>query len=149
MGLRSQNLQHALYIQGRQPLDVVNEARAAVQLAPITDEENIEVTHADYLDSVHCYGLAVDVDPSEGTLMEPFNPDWKTMDATWQRVLAIAKTHQLAEGACWPIEERDSPHLFPIEVPASPTPEMQQALKDAGVEGVWNLLKTTLPFLIR
>ena len=154
MGLRSQNEQHALYLQGRQPLDVVNEARLAVGWAPITDAANESpVTDADYLLSMHCYGLALDADPSEDSPMAPFNPDWKVfdspgvMDPKWAKVLEIAKTHQLAEGAQWTTKKRDYPHFFPEELAPSPTPEMQQALKDAGVEGVWNLLRTTLlPF---
>lgn len=153
-GLASQNEQHALYIQGRQPLDVVNEARLAVGWAPITDAANAApVTDADYFLSMHCYGLAIDVDPSEDSPMEPFNPDWKvlqkdgTFDPKWAKVLEIASTHKLAEGAQWTGKLRDYPHLYPAELDANPTPEMQQALKDAGVEGVWDLLRTTLlPF---
>ena len=153
MGLRSQNMQHALYCQGRQPLDVVNELRAAVQLAAIDDEQNKEVTNADYLDSMHCFGLAIDADPSEGTLIQPFNPDWNAvdkdgnLDPKWEKVLEIAKVHRLAEGASWTAKKRDYPHFYPAELDPNPTPEMQQALKDAGIEGVWEMLKTTvLPF---
>ena len=152
-GLASQNFQHALYIQGREPLDVVNELRAAVNLAAIDDEQNIVVTDADYLLSMHCYGLAFDADPSVDTIVKPFNPDWKAvdkdgnLDPKWATVLEIAKTHKLAEGAQWTAKKRDYPHFFPEELPATPTAEMQQALKDAGVAGVWEMLKTTLlPF---
>lgn len=131
------NEQHTLYIQGRQPLDVVNEARAAVKWAPITEEQNIGVTEADCYDSMHPYGLAADVTPSQGTLMQPFNPDWKNQDPTWQKVLEIAATHQLAEGAKWTGKLRDYPHLYPVELEADPTQEMKQTFKDAGLQAVW------------
>jgi peptidoglycan L-alanyl-D-glutamate endopeptidase CwlK len=144
-GLRTQNEQHTLYIQGRQPLDVVNEARAAVGWASITEDQNREVTNADFFQSMHCYGLAGDVDPSEGTTMAPFNPDWDVQDAEWQKVLAIAASHQLAEGAKWTSVKRDYPHLYPHELDANPTQEMQQTLKDAGLDAVWAELDTVLP----
>lgn len=141
MGLRSPNMQHALWLQGRQPLDVVNEARSAVGLAAITDEENREeVTHADWTQSMHCFGLAGDVAPSEGSVMEPFDPDWNVRDPQWAKVLEIASTHGLAEGAQWTSTKRDYPHLYPVELDANPTPEMQQNFKDAGLKGVWENL---------
>jgi peptidoglycan L-alanyl-D-glutamate endopeptidase CwlK len=144
-GKASPNEQHALYIQGRQPLDVVNEARLAVGWALISEEQNREVTHADYLDSMHVYGLAADVDPSEGTTMAPFNPDWNTQDPQWQKVLEIAASHQLAEGAKWTSVKRDYPHLYPQELDANPTQEMKQTLQDAGLDKVWDELDVLLP----
>jgi peptidoglycan L-alanyl-D-glutamate endopeptidase CwlK len=140
-GKRSPNQQHALYMQGRASLEIVNDLRHAVGFPPILYEENQEVvTHADWLDSMHCYGLAVDVDPSEGTTMAPFNPDWDTQDPQWQKVLAIALNHGLAEGAQWTSVKRDYPHLFPQELAANPTEEMKQTYKDAGLQSVWNAL---------
>lgn len=138
-GLRSPNEQHALFLQGRQPLDVVNEARAAVRMPPVTDEENQSpVTHADWMDSMHCFGLAVDVAPSTTGDMSPFVPDWNTLDDKWKSVLQIGQTHKLAEGAQWTSVKRDYPHFYPEELPANPTQEMKQAFKDAGLQAVWN-----------
>lgn len=149
--LATKNEQHALYIQGREPLDVVNKLRLSVGLAPVTEIENnpphAPVTHADYFDSMHCYGLAFDADPSDGALMDPFRPNWKVQDPKWVTVLEIAKAHKLAEGAQWTLLKRDYPHFYPVELDANPTQEMQQALKDAGIDKVWELLRTTLlPF---
>lgn len=140
----SPNEQHTLFIQGRQPLDVVNEARLSVKWPPITTEQNMEVTNADYLQSMHPYGLAADVAPSEGTVMQPFNPDWNNQDDKWKKVLQIAASHKLAEGANWTAKKRDYPHLFCAELPADPTAEMQQAFKDGGLQSVWEELKTVL-----
>lgn len=133
----SPNEQHALFIQGREPLDVVNEARAAVKWPPVTMEGNIEVTDADYLLSMHVYGLAADIAPSKGTVIQPFDPDWNNQDAQWQKVLQIAASHRLAEGAKWTAQKRDYPHLYPQELDANPTPEMMQDFKDGGLSGVW------------
>jgi peptidoglycan LD-endopeptidase CwlK len=144
-GKRSPNEQHALFMQGRADLATVNDLRRAVGQAPITVEENHEVTNADWLDSMHCYGLAGDVDPSEDGTMAPFNPDWDEQDAKWKQVLQIAASHQLAEGAKWTSVKRDYPHLYPEELEADPTPEMKQTFKDAGLEAVWSELDAVLP----
>ena len=139
-GKRSPNLQHAIFLQGREPLDVVNEARKSVGLSPISDEENQEVvTHADWMQSMHCFGLAADGDPSLDGVDKPFNPDWSNpeQDPKWQRVLAIAATHKLAEGAKWTAAKRDYPHFYPIELPANPTDEMVATFKAAGLQAVW------------
>jgi peptidoglycan L-alanyl-D-glutamate endopeptidase CwlK len=143
-GFRSPNLQHAFYLQGREPLDVVNEARQSVALAPITDEDNQKtVTNADWMQSMHCFGLAGDGDPSLDGTTQPFNPDWSnnpTQDPKWERVLAIAATHKLAEGANWTATKRDYPHFYPLELAANPTEEMIATFKAAGVKGVWKEL---------
>lgn len=144
-GRRSPNEQHALYMQGRASLEVVNDLRKAVNQAVLLVENNKVVTHADWLDSMHCYGLAGDVDPSEGAVMAPFNPDWDTQDAQWQKVLQIAASHQLAEGAKWTSVKRDYPHLYPQELEANPTAEMKQTFKDAGLDKVWAQLDVVLP----
>lgn len=146
----SPNEQHALFIQGRQPLDVVNEARRAVGWPLIVEEQNHEVTNADWDESMHVYGLAADVDPSENGMMAPFNPDWTvfdkagTMDPKWQTVLDIASRHKLAEGANWTGKKRDYPHLYPVELAADPTEEMKQTFKDAGLASVWESLNSIL-----
>lgn len=136
-GKCSPNEQHALYMQGRANLDIVNDLRKAVGMAPIAAGANKVVTNADYLDSMHTYGLAVDVAPSQDGLMQPFNPDWKEEDDKWAQVLQIAGVHQLAEGAKWTSVLRDYPHLYPVELAANPTDEMKQTLKDAGLQSVW------------
>src|SRR5260370_922974 len=123
-GLASPNEQHALFLQGRQPLDVVNEARAAVRMLPITEEQNqIMVTHADWFDSMHVFGLAGDCDPSKEGDMAPFDPDWNTLDNKWKTVLQIAQNHKLAEGAQWTSVKRDYPHVYPVKLPSNPTDE--------------------------
>lgn len=143
-GKRSPNEQHALYMQGRASLEVVNDLFHAVGWAPITAERNIEVTHADYLDSMHVYGLAADVTPSKPGFPQ-FNPEWNTQAPQWQTVLAIADSRGLAEGAKWTAKKRDYPHLYPKELDANPTEEMKQTFKDAGLEKVWFSLDGLFP----
>jgi hypothetical protein len=144
-GKASPNEQHALYLQGRGDLAVVNDLRQAVNWAPITEAENQHtVTNADWLDSMHVYGMAGDVDPSEGSTMAPFNPDWDVQDAQWQKVLEIAAAHGLAEGAAWTALKRDYPHLYLKEMDANPTEEMKQTFKDAGLSAVWREVDAAL-----
>ena len=142
-GKRSPNQQHAIYMQGRAPLELVNDLRKAVGQDAITQEQNQSiVTHADWLDSMHCYGLAADVAPSKPGF-PAFNPDWDVQDAQWEKVLEIARTRQLAEGAMWTAVKRDYPHLYCEELEATPTDEMKQGFKDAGLEAVWTSLNLT------
>lgn len=143
-GFRSYNEQNAYWLQGRSETAIVNAARAAVGLAPITDDENKEVvTHAAPGSSMHNFGLAVDVVPDDPS-MPGFQPDWDTQHPYWDALLKAAVSCGLAEGAQWTMKKRDYPHLYPQELKADPTDEMKQAFKDGGIGSVWNEVNQVL-----
>ena len=124
--------QTAYYSQGRFPLAVVNQRRAAVQLAPLTDAENRAiVTDAPPYHSWHEYGMAGDVVP-----MAPL-PDWNTNHPVWQRIVDLAANYKLIDGIHW----KDEPHLQPEEIPVSPTPQYVAILMDKtkNLQDCWNL----------
>jgi peptidoglycan LD-endopeptidase CwlK len=112
-GLRTYQQQNALYDQGR------------------TAPGNI-VTNAKGGESIHNFGLAVDVAPSDGA----GGIDWDGKDAKWQEILAKAPSCGLAEGAQWRTFP-DEPHLYPQEVPANPDDNMRYLFTEGGVEAVW------------
>lgn len=131
-GLRSWNYQAALYAQGRQPLNVVNELRSALRLAPITAEDNHEVTDAQPGQSNHNYGYACDwdiVDLSNNTL------DWNDKDAQWLRLESLAAPNGLRSGSCF--KKQDNPHMELQEVPEAPPTESQYILRNQGLAAVW------------
>ncbi|MGB9796277.1 M15 family metallopeptidase [Fervidobacterium gondwanense] len=59
--LRKKEEQYALYLQGRAPIEKVNEVRKIAGLPPISSSENRVVTNLK--DSPHCHGLAADFVP--------------------------------------------------------------------------------------
>lgn len=134
-GNRSFALQGVLFAQGREPLDSVNTQRAAIGLAPISEEENHIVTKAQPGYGWHEYGMAGDVCP--------FDPnhklDWNVNHPNWQKILAAAPTVGLAEGAQWRTFP-DNPHLYPQELPASPGDDIREAYASGGKEAVWGIV---------
>jgi D-alanyl-D-alanine carboxypeptidase len=132
-GLRTWNTQYALWLQGHTiSIADVNEARAAVNLAPITVEQNRIVTDAPPGYSAHNFGYAVDVFPEDAH----GNPDWNSSDHAWERILSAAPTCGLAEGAKF-LRIVDDPHLYLQELPATPTDEMRLTFKQGGLVAVW------------
>ena len=128
-GLRTSAEQTALYAQGRLALVTVNLLRKQINQAPITQEENIRVTDAAPGQSWHEYGLAVDVVPMVPT------PDWNESHPTWQKIVQSAVNFQLKDGIGW----RDEPHLQPIEIPLSPTPQYIAMLASQSFQACWKL----------
>ena len=112
-GLRTYAQQNALYDQGR------------------TTPGNI-VTKAQGGHSMHNFGLAVDVAPTDGM----GGIDWNGKDEKWQEILAKAPMCDLAEGAEWRTFP-DKPHLYPQEVPANPDDAMRAIYDAGGVQAVW------------
>jgi peptidoglycan L-alanyl-D-glutamate endopeptidase CwlK len=111
-GLRTWAEQDALYAQGRTaPGRIVTEAKGG--------------------ESMHNFGLAVDVAPTDGHSI-----DWNGRDAKWEAILAKAPTVGLAEGAAWRTYP-DEPHLYPQEVPASPDDNMRYLYTEGGLAAVW------------
>lgn len=111
-GLRTYAQQDALYQQGR------------------TTPGKI-VTNAEAGHSMHCFGLAVDVAPTDG-----FQIDWNGKDAKWAEILAKAPSCGLAEGARWRTFP-DEPHLYPQEVPADPDDNFRYLFTEGGLDAVW------------
>jgi peptidoglycan LD-endopeptidase CwlK len=112
-GLRTYAQQDALYQQGRTtPGAVVTNAKAG--------------------ESMHNFGLAVDVAPSDGA----GGIDWNGKDAKWSEILQKAPVVGLAEGAQWRTFP-DEPHLYPLEVPANPDDNMRYLFSEGGIQSVW------------
>lgn len=112
-GLRTFPQQDALYQQGRsEPGKVVTDAPAG--------------------HSMHNFGLAVDVAPTDGSS----GIDWNGKDAKWQEILQKAPSCGLAEGAQWRTFP-DEPHLYPQEVPANPDDQFRYLFTEGGLEAVW------------
>jgi len=113
-GLRTYAQQDALYQQGRTaPGAIVTDAPAG--------------------HSMHNFGLAVDVAPTDGF----GGIDWNGKDAKWQAILDKAASCGLAEGAKWRTFP-DEPHLYPQEVPADPDDNFRYLFNEAGLPAVWN-----------
>jgi peptidoglycan L-alanyl-D-glutamate endopeptidase CwlK len=111
-GLRTWAEQDALYAQGRTaPGRVVTNAQGGW--------------------SMHNFGLAVDVAPTDGHSI-----DWSGKDAKWEAILAKAPSCGLAEGATWRTFP-DEPHLYPQEVPATPDTNMRYLYNEGGLAAVW------------
>jgi peptidoglycan L-alanyl-D-glutamate endopeptidase CwlK len=111
-GLRTYAEQNALYAQGRISTGkIVTEAQGGY--------------------SMHNFGLAVDVAPTDG-----HGIDWNGKDAKWQEILAKAPSCGLAEGALWRTFP-DEPHLYPQEVPAAPDDNFRYLFTEGGLAAVW------------
>jgi hypothetical protein len=111
-GLRSCEEQDALYAKGRT-------APGAI------------VTKAQGGHSQHNFGLAVDVAPEEGNVI-----DWNLAHPAWRRMLALAPSCKLAEGSAWRTFP-DNPHLYPEELPAT-CELMREQYAHGGVAAVWS-----------
>lgn len=99
---RKKEEQYALYLQGRAPLEVVNNARKKVGMPPISGKENKVVTMLK--DSPHCHGLAVDFVPLiDGKAV------WNNY-ALWNKCGKIAESLGLEWGGSWK-DFPDYPHL--------------------------------------
>jgi peptidoglycan L-alanyl-D-glutamate endopeptidase CwlK len=99
------------------------------------------VTHARAGYSAHNFGYAVDLVPEE---IVPGQPDWNVTHPTWKRMLAVAPTIGLAEGAQWR-SYPDNPHFYLNEFPADPTDAMRETFAKSGLEAVWKLIPILFP----
>ncbi len=88
--------QKALYAQGREPLETVNQLRIDANMPPISDKENKKiVTKAKTgSDSMHYYGLAFDIaitDLAGKKIKWDSTSDWNDDDINdWNQVGALA-----------------------------------------------------------
>jgi len=140
-GNRTFNMQDALFAQGRDDLAVVNDKRRAVGLAPLTAEANAEiVTKARPGWGWHEYGCAADLAPLDATR----KIDWNVNHPDWQKMLAVAPSVGLAEGAQWRTF-KDNPHFYPVELPATPGDDIRAAWAAGGKDAVWSVLPFQAP----
>jgi peptidoglycan LD-endopeptidase CwlK len=107
---RSQAEQDCVYMQGREDLDVINEARAAAGLGPIPASENrrpVTWTHV----SKHTSRDAVDYYiEKDGRYISDTKVDYDDDDIPdWDEFGAIARECGLEWGGDWP--KRDIPHV--------------------------------------
>lgn len=102
------------------------------------------VTDAQPMDSMHCYGLAVDCVPDLPGL-SAWTPDWNTRDARWNDFLTLAASCELAEGATWR-SFKDFPHLYLQELPADPDDNLKDLLREGGEAATWEWVNTTYGF---
>lgn len=101
-----------------------------------------KVTDAGAGYSMHNFALAADLVPED---IMPGQPDWDITHPAWQKMLAVAPSCGLAEGAKWRTFV-DNPHFYPAELPATPTDQMREWYADGGLAEVWKGLANILPF---
>ena len=112
--LRSWTEQDGLYQQGRtRPGPIVTNAAAGT--------------------SWHNFGMAVDVVP----MAQAGQPDWNVEHPAWKRLIAAGESLGLFSGSEFRTF-KDYPHFqLTGRFPVSPTDEVRQLFKDAGMEAVW------------
>jgi peptidoglycan L-alanyl-D-glutamate endopeptidase CwlK len=120
-GLRTYAQQDALWQEGRNPDGGYADPTHHVGV----------VTNAKGGQSMHNFGLAVDVAPIINGII-----DWNDKDANWAAILAKAPTCGLAEGAEWRTFP-DEPHLYLQELPASPDDALRTIFINGGLQAVF------------
>ncbi len=126
-GFRTWAQQHALWLQGRAPVDDVNACRLNCGMQIIPEHQNRRVTKADSGQSWHCYGMAIDVAPFRNGL-----PIWDETDPAWARIIAIGEALGMRSGTSW----GDEPHFeLTGKWGPVPGPEVIQLYQDANVGG--------------
>lgn len=143
MGLRTWELQDALYSQGREQLDVVNARRSLAGLGPITAEENKKiVTNARGGDSWHNYGLAVD-------LVEDGDAQQAGVQWSWSKNLdylslgKVVQTTRLEWGGLWK-SIKDYPHIQ-MTCGLSLAIAKDRYLRSRDIKKVWTEVEKTMP----
>jgi len=102
-GTRTYGEQHAIFLQSRQPLAVVNAARRKAGMDPIDEAENRKnVTGADAGHSNHNFGIAFDIGVFEGRRYLEESPLYKA-------VAVLGKQLGLSWGGDWK-SRTDEPH---------------------------------------
>lgn len=131
---RSFNLQAAYYAQGRESTESVNEKRAAVGLAAITDAENVIVTNAQPGWGWHEYCMAFDSFP-----VDYFGkPDWNPNHPAWIWMEREGMALGMVSGAEFRTF-KDCPHFqLSGKFPWTPTDEVRQLYQDGGQRAVWS-----------
>lgn len=102
---RSEEEQRALYAQGRENVQVVNELRKKVNLPPITEKENIIVTFAKEGQSKHNIRQAFDI-----AIIEAGKLIWDPKHPNWQKVGEIGRSLGLSWAGDWK-KFKEYPHF--------------------------------------
>lgn len=138
-GLRTWDAQASLFAKGRSAPGVVC-VHDGITLAVGDCQAHpfgLPVTKAPPGYTWHNFGLALDAVPDDPTL-PGWQPDWDVKHPAWGEFLRVAKTIGLAEGAEWRTFP-DAPHLYPIELPATPGDDVREAFEQGGIRAVWDL----------
>lgn len=123
-GLRSWNDQQKLWEQGRDANGNVIDPSKIVTKAPPGH-------------SWHEFGLAVDVVPMVSQLENAILPDWNLSHPVWGRIVAVGESLGLFSGTQFHAI-KDEPHFQLTGIfPASPTDEVRQIFRNAGMIAVW------------
>lgn len=130
-GVRSDDEQQALFMQGRYSLDQVNAARAKVGWARIMASQNIRsVTNAKPGYSWHPFGMAVDAVPFDSAM----HPDWNEEHPVWRELIIKGTELGLTSGISW----KDQPHFqLTGRFPVTPTEEVRLLAQAGGLPAVW------------
>ena len=136
-GLRTWNQQDTLYARGRttagEPCVHGGVARRVglCQQHPL----GLPVTKAKGGQSAHNFAYALDAAPDDASFSD-WHPDWHTEDERWKLFLATATECGFAEGAAWRTFP-DAPHLYLMELPATPDDSMRYLFREGGMAAVW------------
>lgn len=142
MGLRTMAEQQALYAQGRQPLNVVNNLRTQAGLPPITAEENKgKVTDLRF--GFHNVGLAVDLVEDGDTNKIGIQWSWKAIK-DYIQLGSIAKRVGLEWGGFWK-SWKDYPHVQLTGGVSEPQAK-EMMLKDGNLVALWDKVSTAIQF---
>lgn len=101
-GSRTYEEQHAIYLQGRESVDVVNATRQKAGMEPIDQNENKKVSNVDAGHSNHNFQIAFDIGVFEGKKYLARSPLYKA-------VAVLGKQLGLTWGGDWR-HLRDEPH---------------------------------------
>jgi peptidoglycan L-alanyl-D-glutamate endopeptidase CwlK len=138
-GLRTFQVQDALYAQGRKPLAEVNALRLPAGLPPLSAGDNQgQVTNAIGGKSYHNYGMAVDLAPGVGGRL-PWTPNWDIHHPDYARMIAAGEALGLYPG--FRFSRPDYPHfqLTGNQPIGAPSASAQAALRATGIASVWQL----------
>lgn len=132
-GLRTWEMQDALYSQKRLPLLQVNAKRLAVGWASITDAENTHtVTNARPGYSWHQFGMCGDVAP----LAYDKIPDWNEERPIWKIIIAAGILVGFVSGATWRTFP-DTPHFQLPGIPETPDDNVRKIYALGGLHAVY------------
>lgn len=111
--LRSFEEQDALYAQGRETLEKVNEKRKIANLKPIKQFENTRVTNAKAGDSFHNFGVAADMVLIVNGITASWDTkkDWdKDTESDWMEVVKVFEDKGWKWGGRF-LSFKDMPHF--------------------------------------
>lgn len=138
-GLRTWPEQAALYAKGRTSAGEPCKHNGVTTPigSCVAHPWGLTVTNARPGYSWHNFALVFDAAPDDPSLPQ-WQPDWDETHEAWGALLSAAKSFGFAEGAEWRTFP-DTPHFYPVEIPASPDDNVRYAFTNGGVRAVWDL----------